>query len=203
MSDLPTTPQLHMLRPHLRELPEIVLPAGHTLRTFCRMTARTGRRIIGLSFQTEPEKMPFDSMMRASPAFRRSASSSSAAGRNRWRPRPRGITPEMTPDAGTVHFVGTLPGHTGKRLGYWCTVATLRHMVEEGLQRAWLSTDDFRLPAIKIYLDLGFVPLLVHDNQRERWPAFFAKLGLPQLTDTFADILHGPLWEQPAPLPVR
>ena len=50
-------------------------------------------------------------------------------------------------------------------------------MVREGRQRAFLSTDDFRLPAIRTYLKLGFEPYLVHENQRERWRKVLAAIG--------------------------
>lgn len=197
MTDLPTNPQLHMLRPHLRDVPEMDLPEGYALRTFQPDDGPHWSRIIGLSFLTEPEKMPFDPMMRQSPAFQPERiffvcrDDEPLATASAW------YLPELTPDAGTVHYVGTLPGHTGRRLGYWAVVATLHQMRAEGRRRAWLSTDDFRLPAIKVYLNLGFQPLLVHENQRQRWPAVFEKLGLPHLTETFADTLAGPLWERP------
>ena len=40
-----------------------------------------------------------------------------------------------------------------------------------------LDTDDFRLPAIKNYLNLGFVPVYVGENHGERWRIIFKKLG--------------------------
>jgi len=43
-----------------------------------------------------------------------------------------------------------------------------------------ISTDDFRLPAIKTYLDAGFRPVLWSDpdsDQRGRWDAVIAALG--------------------------
>jgi len=197
MSDLPTTPQLHMLRPHLRDLPALALPDGYIVRTFQPGDDAHWSRIIGLSFQTEPEQMPFDAMMRASPSFLPERVFFVCLGDEPVATTSAWYLPEITPDAGTIHYVGTLPGHTGKRLGYWAVVAALHRMAAEGRQRAWLSTDDVRLPAIKVYLHLGFVPLLVHENQRERWPAVFATLGLPQLTAQFAEILHGPIWKKP------
>ena len=43
-----------------------------------------------------------------------------------------------------------------------------------------LTTDDFRLAAIKTYLDAGFRPVLWADSesdQRARWDAVIAQLG--------------------------
>ena len=41
-----------------------------------------------------------------------------------------------------------------------------------------LDTDDFRLPAIKNYLNLGFVPDYLRENHVLRWENIFEKLGL-------------------------
>jgi mycothiol synthase len=41
-----------------------------------------------------------------------------------------------------------------------------------------LDTDDFRLPAIKNYLNLRFVPMFDGENHKLRWQDIFEKLGL-------------------------
>jgi hypothetical protein len=38
-------------------------------------------------------------------------------------------------------------------------------------------TDDHRLPALKVYLGLGFRPDLGHPSYAERWERLFAQLG--------------------------
>ena len=43
----------------------------------------------------------------------------------------------------------------------------------------YLSTDDWRLPAIKVYLKLGYEPLLYADDMKGRWKAVCGKLGWP------------------------
>ena len=48
-----------------------------------------------------------------------------------------------------------------------------------------LTTDDFRLSAIKTYLDAGFCPVLYADpdsDQRARWDAVIAALGYGPVT---------------------
>jgi hypothetical protein len=72
-------------------------------------------------------------------------------------------------------------------------------MVTEGWRAAWLSTDDFRLAAIRIYLDLGFQPLLTDDSHRERWPEVFAGLAAPSLAASWDQVLAGPLYSPPMP----
>lgn len=54
----------------------------------------------------------------------------------------------------------------------------LRKFRSDGLESAMLQTDDFRLPAIRTYLNLGFTPMIVHENQFARWVLVFAQLGL-------------------------
>ena len=49
--------------------------------------------------------------------------------------------------------------------------------LEMGWAVARLWTDDWRLPAIKTYLNLGFEPDIEHESHPERWRAVFEKLG--------------------------
>ena len=54
-----------------------------------------------------------------------------------------------------------MPGdsrHKGKGIGYTVCAAVTRSLVERGYSRIFLTTDDWRLPAIAIYLKLGYVP---------------------------------------------
>ena len=47
-----------------------------------------------------------------------------------------------------------------------------------------LGTDDFRIPAIKTYFNLDFMPIYVEDDQPERWQVIFEKLKLPFISDS-------------------
>jgi mycothiol synthase len=49
---------------------------------------------------------------------------------------------------------------------------------DRGYRDAVLETDDFRLPAIKVYLRFGFVPVyeVKGEDQRARWSALFQKI---------------------------
>jgi len=188
------TPQLHMVKPNLGGLPVVRLPEGYALRTFREGDEVHWTRILAASFQGPPEKYSFDAILRNDAAFLPERIFFVTCGVQPVATASAYYRPEFMPNAGMVHYVAALPEHTGKRLGYWVTLATLHRMAAEGRQRAWLSTDDFRLPAIKTYLNLGFEPLLIDENQRARWRKVFADLGLPELCDRFAPILEGPLW---------
>ena len=49
---------------------------------------------------------------------------------------------------------------------------------EQGIARARLETDDVRIPAITIYLSVGFRPLLTHESHLQRWRKVYHTLGL-------------------------
>ena len=70
---------------------------------------------------------------------------------------------------GYLHMVGAFSGYKGKRLGFEVSLACLLKMKSEGMTECTLTTDDFRFPAIVTYLNLGFLPKIVHENQYERW----------------------------------
>jgi mycothiol synthase len=191
------TPQLRMLRPTLAALPALTLPAGFALRSFQPGDEAHWDRVLSASFGGEPGRFNFDRMMRADAPFRPErvlfvvAGDSPVATASAW--RSAGLDPEW----GTVHYVAVVPEYQGHRLGYWVTLATLHRMVAEGLRAATLTTDDFRLPAIRTYLRLGFEPVLAHENQRERWAQVWRDLKLPELERRFAATLAGPVWQPP------
>jgi len=68
-----------------------------------------------------------------------------------------------------LHMVGVLPEYSGKGLGFAATLAALHKIREASGEAAYLETDDFRLPAIRIYLKLGFQPVYIDDSHPGRW----------------------------------
>ncbi len=81
------------------------------------------------------------------------------------------------PDSGYVHWVGALPSHAGRRLGFIVSLAVLHEFVRLGCRDAVLETDDFRLPAIKTYRNLGFRPEIQEETHAARWKAVEEKLA--------------------------
>jgi predicted dehydrogenase len=61
--------------------------------------------------------------------------------------------------------------HKGKKLGAIVSAAATARMIQTGFRHIYLKTDDFRLPAIKIYLELGYEPFLFCNGMAERWQA--------------------------------
>jgi mycothiol synthase len=181
-------PQLVMWRDNLDALPPLTLPAGYALRCFRDGDEPAWERIIGESFQNP---YVFNQLMRADPAFRPGRvllicrSDQPVATASAWHRPAKGT------HVGYLHMVGTLPGESGKGLGLWASLACLHHFVMEGRTAAMLQTDDFRIPAIKTYLKLGFAPQLVDENQRQRWRDIFTAIGKPELIGKFAEQVDG------------
>lgn len=79
---------------------------------------------------------------------------------------------------GYVHMIAADSEYSGKKLGYEITAAVLRKLRGDGFDKAELTTDDFRLPAIKTYHKLGFIPdLSVDETMRGRWETIYKIFG--------------------------
>lgn len=81
------------------------------------------------------------------------------------------------PGEGWLHMVGVSPDAQGMGLSKYTVLAALYSFYARGYASVMLSTDDFRLPAIKTYLRLGFVPFQNHESHAERWAAVLEKLA--------------------------
>lgn len=160
-------------------LPPITLPAGFAIRTSQDGDGTHWARIIRESFADDSfDEARFQSMMVAHPAYRPERIFLVCA--------PDGLPcgtasayrqEEFGLDTGYLHYVGVTPAYTGRRLGAAVSLAALNQFRAEGLQSAVLQTDDFRLPAIKTYLKLGFEPMIAHPNQPARWESILARLS--------------------------
>ena len=81
---------------------------------------------------------------------------------------------------GYIDMLGVLPEHTGQKLGRSLTLFLLHYFRTQDVESVMLDTDDFRLPAIKNYINLGFAPVYADDLHRLRWQAIFEKLGISE-----------------------
>jgi GNAT superfamily N-acetyltransferase len=82
---------------------------------------------------------------------------------------------------GRVHWVAIRPEHRGRGLARPMVAATMRQMVELGHRRSILDTQTPRLPAIRVYLDLGFVPDMTYLNAADAWRRIRAYMDHPVL----------------------
>ena len=78
------------------------------------------------------------------------------------------VQPDMD-DTGRVDFVTALPQSRGLGLGRLVCAAVVRYLVDRGYSRVILFTDDWRLPAIGLYLSMGFQPQMTRQDMPQRW----------------------------------
>lgn len=171
-------PQLVMRRDDLAGLPPVALPAGYTLRTSRAGDGAHWARILNASFGGARTADDFVATMVQDPAYRPEriffvcdAAGTPCVTAGAYR-RPR-----WGADTGYVHYVAACPEHTGRKLGLLVTLAVLHAFAADGCRDAVLETDDFRLPAIVVYLRLGFRPLHTHASHPARWQAIMTALG--------------------------
>ncbi|MXY50258.1 MAG: GNAT family N-acetyltransferase [Gemmatimonadetes bacterium] len=177
--------QLRMMRPDLEDLPEISVPDGYALRTYrpgdeaawCEImntgigtdwTAEKCRKEL-----TDTEPFMADGCFFA---MRTGEAGEAVATACAYDVQPEGISAAQV-HAAQVHMVCAKPAHRGRGLGRLVTLAVLHYMRERGYAAAFLGTDDFRVPAVRTYLGLGFIPDYIEDSHRLRWSSVFAEIG--------------------------
>lgn len=77
---------------------------------------------------------------------------------------------------GVLDYVATHPDHQGRGLGRATCTAVSRYLVEQGCETVQLLTDDWRLPAIHLYLSMGYEPVMGRSDMPERWAAIMSEL---------------------------
>jgi mycothiol synthase len=165
-----------MIREDLLGLVDVNLPRGYSLRHFCLGDEIAWEAIISNSFGQE-NTYKFDILMKQDPCYKPQRvlficfDNHPVATASAWYMEKYG------PDFGYIHMVGVLSSYQGKSLGYWISLACLHYFVRENRKKAILQTDDFRLAAIKTYLNLGFKPHIVDDGQINRWSNIFNKIN--------------------------
>ena len=80
-------------------------------------------------------------------------------------------------DVGRLDFVVSHPEHRGNGLGRVVCTVVMKHLARRGFETTVLFTDDWRLPAIGLYLSLGFKPRMTAPGMPGRWKAVRQKLS--------------------------
>ncbi len=86
---------------------------------------------------------------------------------------------EFGSQGGGIGWVACVPGHRGKGLGLAVSAAATARLIEEGYRHIHLYTEDWRLPALRIYVKLGYIPFLYAPDMLERWRTICTQLGWP------------------------
>ncbi len=165
-----SAPSLFLRRADLADLPPLTLPDGYTVRTAQPDDGGAIAAILGEAFpdmEWTAERvgqclLRDESVATVFVIEHDNVPVATASAR---------LLPDLHPGSGYVHWVGTSTAHRGKLLGYFVSLAVLYEFVRLGCRDAVLETDDFRVPAIKIYRRLGFVPEYRHATHATRWSA--------------------------------
>lgn len=84
------------------------------------------------------------------------------------------------PAVGWLHWVAVDAGARCIGLGEIVCGRVLLAGLERHRDCILLTTDDFRLPAIKTYLKLGFIPDAWHESHEARWQEVMRKLSITE-----------------------
>jgi len=187
MSQTARKPQLQMIFPEalLESAPPVVLPEGYSLRTFQPPDAAEFVELMRLAgFENWNAETLAGARAKALPdgiflAVCDATGALAATAMGTHNPK------ELHPSGAELGWVAANPDHRGKGLGMAVTVAATRRCIDAGYRRIYLLTDDWRLPAIKTYLKLGYVPLLFAPGIEDRWRAVCLELDWPFTPDSW------------------
>lgn len=168
--------QLFMRRPNLEGLPDLPpLPAGYEWRELREEDLEPVAALMTVAFEddswtSERVHREFVAAAEVKKTFVIGCSGVAVAAASVQ-------IPEKSPETGFLHWVAADPEHRGKRLGYLVSLAVLHELARHGCKDTALLTDDPRLPAIKTYLNLGFLPEHRDESHPDRWKAVAARLS--------------------------
>ena len=78
---------------------------------------------------------------------------------------------------GYIHMVGCKPEFRGRGIGNKLALQAVLTLISSGMETAYLTTDDFRIPAVKSYLKAGFLPDMINEEHEKRWKAVYDKIN--------------------------
>lgn len=79
---------------------------------------------------------------------------------------------------GDMHMVAIRTDFRGRGLSKYLSIITCRHLDAKGVRLTHLTTDEWRKPAIKGYLNYGFRPVEYDEGMVERWQGVLKELGI-------------------------
>jgi len=73
---------------------------------------------------------------------------------------------------GRVHWVAIVPQRQGRGFSKPLMTQVCLHLRQLGYERAYLTTDIARIPAIRLYLSFGFRPVISSQKELQIWKDF-------------------------------
>ncbi len=165
------TEQLRMYLDDVRGFAEPELPPGYTLRTYQPGDDTAWLAMVNPAIGTTWDEAKFAEKMLNVPWFAPERlffvehAGQLLGTACAWQDK------ENEREQGYAHMVAVRPEARGLRLGRALMLAVLRWFEANGFTSCVLETDDFRLPAIGLYLSLGYVPVFRNEGHERRWAA--------------------------------
>jgi len=173
--------QLQMIWPEdlLSSPPDVVLPPDYGLRTFQRGDELAYLELMAIAGFTSSGGDPRQSFLKQTLPESCFLAVYEPTGQLVASAVANHCSLPQHPFGGELGWVAAHPEHSGNGLGRAVSAAATSRLIEIGYRRIFLRTDDHRLPAIKTYLKLGYVPFLFAPDMEARWKAICARLGWP------------------------
>lgn len=91
----------------------------------------------------------------------------------------RHLSDSLHPYGGRIDWLAADSKYKGKGVGYYAVAAVVNRLIEINYRYIYVTTDDFRIPAIKTFIKAGFVPNLYLPEMHPRWEKVCAQIKLP------------------------
>ncbi len=90
---------------------------------------------------------------------------------------------------GQVHMVGIKTDFRGKRLGKYLNYTAGKKLISQGVDYIYLTTDEWRMGAVKSYLTAGFIPVEYEEDEdmKGRWEWMLCELGVDSVDMVYED----------------
>lgn len=160
----------------LRDLPEVPLPEGRELRPYRPGDEPGWLELLQAAGFEEWDRVRLDAFLED--RGRREGSRIVAEGKTVVAATFASRTTLDDVEIGVLDYVASSPEHRGKGLGRAVCTAVTRFLVSRGHPAVTLTTDDWRLPAIGLYLSMGFVPIMHREDMPGRWDAIMQQLAI-------------------------
>lgn len=164
--------QLIMRHPDLSKVPELILPEGFEIVTHKDGYEKEWERIIESSFDMH---FDFEFLIKAGDYAPEKVLYLLKDGK--FIATTSAVEHEAFKGEGWFRMVGVHKDSQGMGAGKKISLAALNSLKNRGYKTAVLSTDDHRIPAIKLYLSVGFEPVYIDDTHKERWEKVFAVIN--------------------------
>jgi ribosomal protein S18 acetylase RimI-like enzyme len=168
-----------MLRSNLENIPSFALPPGFAFRWFQSGDEKTWVQIQGaadrlnkISGDLFHSEFPEPALLPEAQFYLLAPNGAPIGTATAWF---RALDGERI---GRVHWVAIVPEFQGRGLGRSVLSFCCQRLRESGYDRAFLSTSSSRIPAISLYLNFGFEPLITNDQERVVWHQILARANV-------------------------